>query len=293
MAVAGILVLFASLATCTLANECAAANGVCSSAAEGEPTETTSNLVQRQVTADRLAANDDDTEAGGKMKATVLGVDATGLLALFELDESDGSPVDGSPNSLTAIRNSESTSWASSGCHRGGCLSFVGSANSKPVEIQGLNLESSWSISMWLKPVARDVGQSNIWFYGKGYFSQYTFFTHIRYTIPDIFVNSPPSRLNVAGGLQIASVELGLWHHLVVTRDSTTGLINGYWNGINVGSYTGQTGDMPAKQPGDTFILGDIFGAHDSAFHGSMDDVSVWSRVLSASEIDSMFTFQA
>lgn len=75
--------------------------------------------------------------------------------------------------------------------------------------------------------------------------------------------------------------ESGQWNHVAVTYDAQTGAMTAYLNGIEAGSLV-NAGQLPSSP-------GLIIGGHRSGtgrnFDGLIDEVALWSRVLSPDEI--------
>lgn len=83
----------------------------------------------------------------------------------------------------------------------------------------------------------------------------------------------------------------GLWHHVALTRTGTSGRL--YVDGVAVGSSVAMLGDTLEIDAGglifgqDQDALGGNFGA-DDAWDGSMDNLRIFDRALSAAEIQTL-----
>lgn len=82
------------------------------------------------------------------------------------------------------------------------------------------------------------------------------------------------------------AVNDGKWHHLVATYDGTTMRI--YVDGVQTGSSTDFSGNLPSVA-GDLHIGADYESTPGNFFNGSLDDVRVYDRVLSATEIKQLY----
>lgn len=81
----------------------------------------------------------------------------------------------------------------------------------------------------------------------------------------------------------------GKWHLAVGTYDGTT--IRLYVDGVQVRTGTPWTGSLEYLLPNSNdFYIGNYPGCADHEFDGSIDDVQVWNRTLSASEISALGT---
>ena len=86
---------------------------------------------------------------------------------------------------------------------------------------------------------------------------------------------------NYAGSITVTD---GLWHHVVGTWDGVT--INVYVDGVKDGNGTAFSGSLRTGQ-GNRVIVGadDIPPAPQDFFNGSIDEVRVYNRALSATEV--------
>ena len=80
----------------------------------------------------------------------------------------------------------------------------------------------------------------------------------------------------------------GSWKHIVLTRDTTSGSLNIYINGVLNASGTGGTGTI-----GTTFSrIGSIqdTGGTDTYFVGDLDEVKIYDTVLAPSDVNAVYT---
>lgn len=82
------------------------------------------------------------------------------------------------------------------------------------------------------------------------------------------------------------AINTGQWVHLAATRNGTTGQMRLYVNGLLDGTVTGSTGLLHAN--GRINIGGNTLDAR--YFSGDIDDVRIYSRVLSATEVANLST---
>ena len=88
-------------------------------------------------------------------------------------------------------------------------------------------------------------------------------------------------------GIQSANpVNDGAWHHILMTRNSTTGAIALYVDGA-AQTTTSDTGTKTTSFS-DIGVIGDT-GGTPTYFQGSVDEFSVWSRVLSPTEASDIY----
>jgi hypothetical protein len=82
-----------------------------------------------------------------------------------------------------------------------------------------------------------------------------------------------------------ADVNDGEWHHLVGVANQTFGTMI-YIDGELASSNTGQESVLTAN--GSPMMIGDNPGAVGRSWNGDIDDVALWSRALSASEVSAL-----
>jgi len=96
---------------------------------------------------------------------------------------------------------------------------------------------------------------------------------------------------NTAGAKSTNPINDGTWKHIILTRDSTTGSVQVYVNGVLNQTATSETGDVTTAFS----RLGSIedTGGTPTYFNGSLDEVKVFSRVLSSDEVTAIYTNDA
>ena len=79
----------------------------------------------------------------------------------------------------------------------------------------------------------------------------------------------------------------GAWHHVVFTRTKATGALALYVDGVAAGTATGAS---TAALTGATSLTFGRIQSGGNHFAGSLDEVSIYSVVLSAAAISARFT---
>eukprot|EP00929_Paragymnodinium_shiwhaense_P045289 TRINITY_DN23157_c0_g1_i1.p1 TRINITY_DN23157_c0_g1~~TRINITY_DN23157_c0_g1_i1.p1 ORF type:complete len:443 (+),score=66.81 TRINITY_DN23157_c0_g1_i1:607-1935(+) len=174
-------------------------------------------------------------------------------------------------------------------CQRGAhCMQFYGHKNGRPLSIPCLRLRQDWTFSAWVRTATLSRDQ-NIFFLGSSYNSSFVFSCTVKYTSSSILCEGPGSFGKVETDSQITANEKE-WHHFAVSRRAADGTVTLYWDGDEKGSAALATGYMPELQDSAprSFLLGSAPGQEDTEFSGLMDEVSVWSRQLSGSEVKRM-----
>jgi len=82
------------------------------------------------------------------------------------------------------------------------------------------------------------------------------------------------------------TISLGEWNHVVASFNGTH--VNLFINGFNSGSATAS----PLTNSDDNLLIGKDYQAGPALFNGMIDEVSIWSRALNATEIDALYHFQ-
>jgi len=79
----------------------------------------------------------------------------------------------------------------------------------------------------------------------------------------------------------------GKWHHVVVTRDTTNSLFKIYLDG----SYNNQAADLTNKNilSSEVPAIGQDTLSPDANFIGSLQDIRIYNKVLSASEVNILY----
>jgi len=72
------------------------------------------------------------------------------------------------------------------------------------------------------------------------------------------------------------------WHHVAVTRDAASGLVQIYTDGILTGTGYGPTGSIANTRD---LLFGSEAETHGGRYIGWLDDIRLWNRVLSQVEI--------
>jgi len=223
------------------------------------------------------------------------------LLLDFEDMSSDDVAVDTSGNNFHVKKHATAASWSTNACQRGdGCMSFAGGDQTKPVEIPCLKLRQDWSFTAWLKTTST-TNEQTVFFYGNTYNATYGFTCSVQYSTPTVTCEAPATFATdpIVSTNDIGNPVTDAWHHLSVTRNSVDGVVSIYWDGAQKVSKALGTGNMPENNPGGGtsasvtpygFSIGGIVGKSNAAWNGVMDEVSVWSRMLTDKEINQIWS---
>jgi fibronectin type 3 domain-containing protein len=223
-----------------------------------------------KVTAEDAAGN--VSGASNQASVTVTIVAPTGLVAAYGFDEGSGTTTaDQSGNGNTGTLSN--TAWIPGGRY-GGALSFDGSARVNVADSASLHLTTGMTLEAWVKPIALGGYNTVILKERTGFYAE------ALYANTD--GNRPSANVYTSGDHEQrgpAAVPVGAWTHLAATYNGATLAL--FVNGVSVATQAA-TGSI-ASNVGPLRIGGNaIWGEY---FNGLIDEVRVYNRALSASEI--------
>jgi len=176
----------------------------------------------------------------------------------------------------------------------GGAVQFFGTtsmtANGSTLSNWDLTLGGSFTVSAWVKTTASRGGDSDTALSGATIFWAYNDSGNTNDTIPLAITGSKAAfmtrdRFGNSDTLHsLTSVNDGNYHLITVTRDQSTGEKIIYVDGNLEVSATGTTDPLN----GNNYFLS-IGGTYLSSYTGRLDDVQLYSGVLSASEVAGIY----
>ncbi len=204
---------------------------------------------------------------------------AGGLAADWPMDEGSGSTInDLSGDGYTGTING--ATWTSSGCNIGqtNCLSFNGTdayvqAAANIIGVQPIST-CAW---IWQSP---------------SYVNSYSAILYnLQYSLvlyePDVkLILNNSSMASGASTPCCSSVPLSSWHYVCATRDSN-GTANLYVDGVNLVADS-EYGGAPTAAPGWSTVIGQE--NNDDFFTGDISGVRIFSRTLSPTEIQNLYS---
>ncbi len=216
------------------------------------------------------------------------GNDITGY---WKFDESSGTQAADSSSSgntgtltnfaCTTLDCNASSGWTSLG-RSGNALVFDGSSdyvnagNSASLMPSGAITLSAWVYPAAVEPrpaIIRGDPRSAGYSIGMGYgYLEYSLYTQV----------SMPLR-------RVGSLPTGAWTHIALTYDSANHTMIAYENGNVVDTYMGGSGDITYVSA-DTLIGGNNYYNPYIPWKGSIDEVRIYNRALSAEEINAIFS---
>ncbi len=209
---------------------------------------------------------------------TVAQPTATGLVAAYSFNEASGTTVtDSSGNNLTGTINGATRVTTGK---FGGALSFNGTSNMVTVNsATPLNLTTGMTLEAWVYPTTLGSAWRNVIIKERANGEVYNLYAHTDANRPVAYAvaaSSPGAPVDVQG---TAALTLNTWTHLAVSYDNTT--LRLYVNGTQVGTRA-LSGAMltstGALRIGGNTIWGEYFA-------GTIDEVRIYNRALTATEI--------
>jgi hypothetical protein len=214
------------------------------------------NIFQSGLTAQALAGN--------------------GLVAAYSMDQGSGTSL----ADVSGTGNTGAISGAtwSAGGKFGSALSFNGSGNIVTVaDAASLDLTTGMTLEAWVQPSALGNAWRTVLFKETGGGMVYDLYANGTAT-----VNRPTAEINIAGDKTVAgtaALATGAWTHLAATYDGAN--LRLYVNGTLVGTKA-QTGAIATSTGALRIGSNTVYSEH---YAGLIDEVRIYNRALSASEI--------
>lgn len=209
----------------------------------------------------------------------------SGLVSVWEFDETSGTSLNDS------YGNNNGTNYGATINQTGtvGMSYLFNSSEGDYIEVTNdasLNISDSITISMWVKVNAAENTQV---FIGKSVSGTSHISPWFAYSIHALYVNettlTPRLWITTSSGTSSvtgAQMTVGNWYHLVGTYDGS--YIRLYVN--TSGSVSGKSGTINTYS---TPLRIGTNGGYGENFQGTMDQVAIWNRALTASEVSDLY----
>jgi hypothetical protein len=227
------------------------------------------------------APSSSDADAGSIDVASDADSLSVGLVALYLFDETGGtSAADSSGNGYTASLVGGAT--FSSGLQNN-ALTLSGNGQYVSLPAGVLNGLTSFSVSTWINQSASPVW-ARVFDFGTGT-TAYMFLTPnsgntLRFSITTMGFNREQQ-------VNAPMVATGSWQQVALTLSGNTGVL--YANGVEVGRTTNMTLNPSSIAPTTQQWIGRSEFAPDPYFAGQIDNFRIYSRALSAAEVQARF----
>lgn len=225
----------------------------------------------------RVRAEDGSGNLGGYSPEAMITTASSpsGLVAAYGFDEGTGpTTADASGHGNTGTL--AGAVWTSQG-RFGGAVSFDGSGWISVDDADSLDLSNAMTLEAWLYPTAVPTGWSTALMKEQPGEFDYVLYAGSPLNQPNVFVYSGGEQ----GAADVSGLPLNVWTHLAGTYDGNSLCL--YVNGTLVAS-NAVSGSI-AQSSGPLRIGGNaVWGEY---FQGQIDEVRIYSRALSAAEIQS------
>lgn len=217
----------------------------------------------------------------------------TNLAAYWKLNESSGNAADSSGSST--LTNYGTATYAAGKVNNGVSLASASTQYLACADNVALSITGDLSISAWVKP-ATAPSESRMTiaskFEASGTTNQRSWWLQYRETGGTKMIEMSVSADGSTRDVVTINVDLGtgVWKHIVWTYTAATSKYNLYIDGTATGGE--QTGTRTSIYDSTAdFALGVYNDAADKAglFNGMIDEVGVWSRVLSSTEVAALY----
>ena len=201
-----------------------------------------------------------------------------GLVSYWKLDGSAADSVGSNNGTLSG-----SPTWTTGKIN--GALSFSGSSQYADMGTKFPSITSAITISAWVNPGSSQIQYADIW--GdhqsdfKGMVMQQNSNTLNQYSWG--YGNGS----NFNGGTGFFNLTSGTWTHVVAVKDATTCYV--YINGVEQTSLRGTCTSAIVPATSINYSLGRGYAGGGRFFNGKIDEVAVWNRALSASEVSQLY----
>jgi hypothetical protein len=199
---------------------------------------------------------------------------STGRVAQWKFDEGTGTTAGDSSSNANSGTLTNGPTWVTG--QSGQAVSLDGTNDLIAVDTTaGLNLNNTLTITAWVKPTAL-TGYRSVVF--KGVAGQRGYGMN--------FVGDKLNfvKLGISEATSTVAFTTGTWQHAAITLDAFSGQVKFYKNGTLVETISA-TGAANAALDSDDVTIGSWLDQAQSFFAGTIDDLRIYNRVLSASEI--------
>jgi hypothetical protein len=206
-----------------------------------------------------------------------------GRVLYYPFDKDEGSIVtDRSGNGYHG--NVHGAVWTKDGAI-GGAMSFDGQASIDMGNLSCVENRPALSFGAWIYPTG--VGLQGVM--GKTIAGDEVFYLdiYVRPELSKFLCCAVPLGRSEERGIEVSGyLKMNSWQHLMGTYDGTQ--TKAYYNGVLVGQ-TAVFSRKPTNSNGAKAAIGDVAFGRGWGFHGKIDEVMVFDRALSASEVRSLY----
>ena len=175
-------------------------------------------------------------------------------------------------------------SWDNSDSKSGSSLSFDRSNNSQ-VSVNNnasLQLTGDLTLSLWVKPGNLTNRQNPL---DKCYYGEFALNIFATPGRLYYFHGSTTSNFFTFVALDDNTIQTGVWQHIVITRDAATRTVKSYYNGTLKNTATYSTSQLPTASTSPV----KIGNGYNGGFTGKIDEVKIYNKALSATEVTNLY----
>lgn len=205
----------------------------------------------------------------------------------------DGNGDDSSSNNndLTAINGAGFAHDTANTSDDNKSVQFMGntSASISDSAQSGLDITGDMSASMWVNFATTS---ETILFSKWTHVSNTSYMLNLTGSNVELYLNSSPSGYGYSSASIAHGRSLGEWFQLGLVYKAANNAVEFFINGQSIGFGSGGSG-LPGSisNSGAPFVIGGREGTAPEIFEGYLDDVQIWNRALSATEMDNVFDY--
>lgn len=213
------------------------------------------------------------------------------LVAYYKLDESSGNPLDSSGNSRT-LTNTNTATFGAGKINNGGIFAAASSQYFTRADVLGTTIGGPITISAWVNFTSLPSltnGMAIVAVNGGAttpYISYYIeYFNNL--TVYELRFHRDRSFVAGVSNNYAVTLNTGTFYHIVLTYDGTN--LRGYVDGALVTGPTSRTGDGTTGGVTASGVGAETIDPVGKFLDGKIDEVGVWSRELSSTEITELY----
>ncbi|RJR27994.1 hypothetical protein C4561_00620 [candidate division WWE3 bacterium] len=243
-------------------------------------------------TADQIATDLLGTQAGVNFGNINNDVATDGLVGYWKMNESAADSCTGGVNdSCDSSGNNHDGAWAgnvgaTSGKHGRGTSNDGTGDYISVTQTSALNFGDDFTVSLWMNTTTNNTNIVNDSFISKdlgGCGSGVSdWFANVR--SGNVYFWTSGSACTTA--ISATDVNDGVWHHVVLTREKSTGSHRIYIDGLLDNEAFGNTGSVANTTD---LIIGSLSASTSDTFLGNLDEVRVYNRLLSQREVNQLY----
>lgn len=214
---------------------------------------------------------------------------ATDIKAYWKLDEISGTRYDSTGNKSSLVDNNTVTSETGK-LNNAARLTSANSEYLSVADNSALSITGDMSWSFWLQPGPSAIGSTtDPVLFMKYAASNLSYYMQIKVDGIQLINSDDGTTSGSSGYITTDTMALtGTWYHFVCTYTASSGTFEVYQNGVSKGTATGTLKTSIYDGNGVTEI-GRYTAGTSNYYNGLIDEVGIWSRVLSETEVASLY----